>query len=148
MRRLPPRRLNPVGVAVAIGAAQASFDQQLREANLKMPIKDAMRDLARQMQAHLDAELQKAVQRFLGFEVTDPVQVKGHLTHVPHMTGTDRQHTTYFMDGVPILRAGAQVLKRDGEAIHAYQPVTQLLPEDFKPVAQGKYPVGAFATKP
>jgi hypothetical protein len=134
MRKLPPRRLNAVGVAVAAAAAEATFEHQLREANLKMPIKNAMRDLAWQMQEHLDAELKKAVERFLGFEVTDPQQIAGRLTHIQP---PGDQVTWYQMDGVPVLKAGAQVLERRGEDIHAFQLVEQLLPEDYKPAAAG-----------
>lgn len=134
MRKLPPRRLNPLAVVAAIAAAQATFEQQLREANLKMPIKDKMRELAKQMQGHLDAELKKAVERFLGFEVTDPQQVAGRLQHV-HLEG--EVGTIYAVDGVAVLRAGPQVLDRREDAIHAFQLVEQLLPEDYKPAAKG-----------
>lgn len=130
MRQLPPRRLNPLGAAVAQTAAEATFEEQLREANLKLPMKASMKDLARQMQGHLDAELQKAVQRFLGFEITDPTVLVGRLQHVQHR---GEETTIYMVDGVAVLRCGPQVLERRGEELHAYQLVEQLLSEDFEP---------------
>lgn len=148
-RKLHPRRMHALGTAVAAvaarpfleaqAAAEADFAAQLREANLKLPIKDKMRDLARQMQQHLDAELQKAVERFLGHPVTDPRQVAGRLTHQQPPVEALRDAaqgeacTIYSMDGVPVLKAGAQVLERRGDELHAFQLVEQLLPEDFKP---------------
>lgn len=138
MRKLPPRHFaldQPAITKHQFGTspeaqANAAFEAQLREANLKMPIKDAMRGLARQMQEHLDTELQKAVQRYLGHEITDPATLIGRLRHLQRQ-GED--FTTYFLDAVAVLKAGPQVLERRGDELHAYQLVEQLLPEDFKP---------------
>lgn len=150
MRKLPPSRLTPMASAItgesivatvrAAKAAEATFQQQLREANLKMPIKDAMRDLAVQMQQHLDAELQTAVERYLGEKLTDPEVIRGRLVHahppVLKEAAAGDACTIYCMDGIPILKAGEQVLERRGEAIHAFQLVEQLLPETYVPASR------------
>ena len=147
-RKLPPRRLNPLGAAVAATSVQAALaaapaaqgeaaavptlDEQIRLARMKLELKPAARDLNRQLLANVDSKLQEAVERFMGFKVTDPKQVAGRLTHQDAPEGR-----TFYVDGVAVLFVGPADISVEGTVLHAQQEVRQLLPEDFKPAAAG-----------
>lgn len=138
-RKLPPRRLNMLGAAAAIAANAASeqaapasptLDEQIRLARLKLEMKPAARNLNRQLLANVDEKLKEAVQRYLGFPVTDPQQIAGRLMHG---TVEGDEGMTYFIDGTPILWVGPADVKVEDTVLHATQEVRQLLPEDFRP---------------
>lgn len=110
-----------------------TLDEQIRLARIKVEMKPAARDLNRQLLANVDEKLQEAVERFMGFKVTDPQQVAGRLTHAI-VEGDEGM--TYFLDGTPILWVGPADIQVEETTLHAQQEVRQLLPEDFKPASR------------
>lgn len=111
------KKLSVIGAAAAAVVERAELEvrrqEAAREAALRMPIKDAMRELHGKLQADLDAALQLAVERRLGAPLTDPDALRGRL----EVAGPDEEGAdTYILDGVPLLWAGPIGLSRDGDA--------------------------------
>jgi hypothetical protein len=143
-----PGRPSIIGVAAAAMVPPApprievvELDAAMRQAALKMPIKDAMRECATVLQQQLDAQLLTAIERHMGEPLTEPErQVRGHLSAVDGVDADgaptqaeDERGTVYAMDGVPILWAGPVRLERQGgpgdERMSAHRPLRHLLPE-------------------
>lgn len=103
------------------------LDALQREAALKMPIKDAMRECARHLSAQLDTALKKAVEHYLGRDLRSEADVRGRLTLYTdppdYVTQPEARGETYAMDGKPILWAGPVTIERtggpSGEQMHA-----------------------------
>jgi formylmethanofuran dehydrogenase subunit B len=118
-------KLNPIAQASAIAMLPTMTDIE-RAAAEKMPIKDAMREIARNLVADLDAALQIAIDRFAGHPVTDVEEIRGRLTHVV-IAGHEDEGTTYCVDGVPVLWAGPVSMERDGNMMHGERKIRQLI---------------------
>lgn len=96
-----------------------------REAALKIPRKDAGRELARRLQAELDEHLAAAIGRALGVELTDPqAQLAGHAFEC--VTVQAEEGDTYCLDGVPILWAGPVTTEDDGEQVRVHRAIRHL----------------------
>ena len=114
-------RFNP------ISAASKSVIQEMtaieREVAMKIPAKEAAREVGRRLQADLDAALQVAVERYLGHPITDPTILVGRLTHVSRQ---GKEGTTYHVDGVPVLWAGLASIVREADTVRGERQLRQI----------------------
>lgn len=118
-------KLNPVALAAERAIQVVEFDAIQREAAMKIPIKEATREVARRLLADLDAALQLAVERYLGQPLTDPETLRGRLTNA---TYEGEEGETYCVDGVPVLWAGPASIVRDGDSVRGNRQLRQLEP--------------------
>lgn len=118
---------NPIVAALRAAAAKEAEEERVfREAAEKLPVKDAMRRVLLRLESELNAELQEAVERFLGGPLAEPEQLRGRLMHA-QLEGDEG--LTYFVDRVPILWVAPSKIERDGNLLRVERPIRQLLPE-------------------
>ena len=119
-RKLPPQKL--ARIPAALNKLEVvefdALDAVMQEAAMRMPIKDAMKELGARLSLELDDNLRKAIERRLGEPLTDPAILEGRLT--VHPDGQDipeaERGETYALDLVPILWVGPVKLEREGDA--------------------------------
>jgi hypothetical protein len=96
--------------------ADAAFAKALHEANLKLPIKHATRELKEKLDEDLGTALRVAIERVQGKPLEDLSTVAGRLSIVRH-EGDDGD--TYYLDETPILWGGPIKLGRSGDDMSA-----------------------------
>lgn len=114
--------------AVATQLAVVALSEAEREAALRLPAKQAMRDHAKALSERLDRHLNFALMHYFGRADFGERHVRAGLTvhpdpgHTPH----EQRGETYAMHGTPILRVGPVRLWREGEDSYAGQELTHL----------------------
>lgn len=116
-------KLNPVAQATTIALLPEMTDIE-RAAAEKMPVRDATREVAKHLQADLEAALQAAIEQYLGAPITDPEILRGRLTNV---TVEGQEGETYCVDGVPVLWVGPVNMVREGDTIRGERQLQQLV---------------------
>lgn len=106
-------------------AVQVSDAELIHRANLVLPTKQAMRELAVKLTADLDAAIEEALTAALGEPITDPdAQLAGHLFEVVPdgafsdagaFVALDERGEAYYLDGRKLLWAGPTRLVKEGE---------------------------------
>jgi hypothetical protein len=112
-----PRKLRPVSAAIGTAIAIVELSAAEREVALRLPIKEAQRELAKNLAKDLDAALLEAVQRYLGRPIETEADVRGHLTVHPddHTIPFEQRGEMYAMDLHPILWAGPVKVEKFGD---------------------------------
>jgi hypothetical protein len=101
------KRFTPVVAAVQAGIMKVELDEAQRQAALKLPRKQALRELHKVLQAKLDAALLHTITHQLGHEPKEEEVSKGQLEVEPcHEPGFDHGEI-YFVHGHrdPVRRA-------------------------------------------
>jgi hypothetical protein len=104
--------------------ADAAFDLALRDANLKLPIKHATKELKAKLEEDLGTALRVAIERLWGREMESPEEVAGRLT-IMRLEGDDGD--TYFLDETPLLWAGPITLEMEGDEMRSQRGVRILV---------------------
>jgi hypothetical protein len=119
---MPNKKLNALAAATRIGVAAQRLAAIEREAALKMPIKDALRDTGIALREKLDANLAEAIERYFGRPFV-PEEVVDRLTLHPdgEEVPQEERGAWYAMDGKPILWAGPVKVERKDDEMHAHQ---------------------------
>lgn len=101
-----------IATAAAATLAVVTLEGAEREVAMRIPAKEAMRELATKLQADLDAALLEAIEAHLGEPLTDPATLVGRfmVTREPGEDGVAGD--VYSVDGVPILWAGPIGIER------------------------------------
>lgn len=99
-------------------------EEAVREAALKLPRKQAMRDLAAILQADLDRELTTAVGIAIGMELTDLDQLHGHTFERVTIEGEEGE--SFLLDGRRILWVGPVTVNDDGEQVTVDRPIRRI----------------------
>jgi hypothetical protein len=113
-------KLTPTAAAAAEVAADAATEAMYRQVAEKIPLKEAMRELTRRLTADLDAALQEAIESRIG-PIGDPEALRGRLQH-----SDTEEWSTYFLDGVAVLRAGPVALERVGDSMRGSRTLEKL----------------------
>ena len=107
-------------LAAAASIAVVELDAAEREVALRLPRKQAMRDLARRLADEQDEHIEKAIRAYFeaqGMSLDDPEQLRGRLT--VHQDQEADEHgargDTYAMDGVPVVWIGPVKVEGDEE---------------------------------
>jgi hypothetical protein len=113
------KRFTPVVAAVQAGIMKVELDEAQRQAALKLPRKQALRELHKVLQAKLDAALLHTITHQLGHEPKEEEVSKGQLEVEPcHEPGFDHGEIYSYM-GTAILYAGPIELGGEGEEMRA-----------------------------
>jgi hypothetical protein len=145
MRTFAPKRMSAVGRAVLAPIAAGEIlqlkdwqDEQVRQAALVIPRKQAMREIADALARQLEDQLRAAIECYLGGPVADPQVLAGRLEVVSD--GEDalqaERGVTYGLDGVALLWLGPVQLVEEGGELRGHQQIRHLNPA-FKPPAEG-----------
>lgn len=122
MRLNHPTKLRPISAAVETGIVAVELDAAAMEVALRLPRKEAVRELATRLTEDLDAALKEAIEAYTGYPLTDPTTIKGRLSvHPDHPdTPEEERGEAYAMDGdVAILWAGPVKLEGEGDTMRA-----------------------------
>lgn len=115
-------RRNPIagaaGLVTRMAQSKAAKDQAGRR-------HEALANLKAQMDRDQDTALKKAVEAFLGHEVTDPAPLIGRLAHAE--VKDEPGAKVFLVDGTPVLWVGPDVVKVVGNELHAVRPMRQLV---------------------
>lgn len=132
-------RLSAVSAAAAAGVMKLELDAVVREAALKLPRKQALKECAEALQEQLGMHLMAVIEAHLGEELVDPQRQLagrffvvgdaasrwegGRLVHVPPQERGD----TYSLDETPLLWAGPVKLETVGDEVSASRPLRLLV---------------------
>lgn len=132
---MPMKKLSPIANALAV----VSLEGAEREAALRLPLKEAVRDLGKVLHTELEEHLLIAVRRYLGQPEASMEsvmqQIAGRFTLHPDPFDPDEPQAvrgeTYAIDSNPVLWAGPIAVQRFGDAgdehVRANRPVRYLV---------------------
>jgi hypothetical protein len=136
LRRRPPGRLAPIAAAGTLTAVQAQLSAAeaaaIQEANLVLPVRDAVRELAEKLVTDRDQVLQACLVAHLG-EMPELAALDGRLTRHPDRitdpaNPADVAGEVWAVDGVPLLHTGPVSIRRTGDEMLADQDLRALVP--------------------
>lgn len=145
----PPKKVAAIPAAVSEQIHVVELTAAEREAALKLPIKEALRELSQRTQTELNDHLRLMIEAYLQTDLVDPErQVRGRLSVVatsrPLTDGEsvlvppEQRGDTYWMDDTPIMWAGPVALSRVGDEMRADRSIRYYLqPRDARAANDG-----------